>query len=163
MNCCICSCCGTGSWRASCHGRNQVDPPQKKEVRMKVLYSSICHTDARAWKAVMISVLGSSVGAYEFSNGDKRVGAACNYANVQTDSSVPIFGLGAIGVAGWGSTVLLGIHGSPRMLPLHPMELFDGRRIIGNEFITHELPFEKINEALQLLLDGKSLRYVLKF
>lgn len=35
---------------------------------------------------------------------------------------------------GWGLTVILGIHPSPRMLPLHPMELFDGRRIIGSVF-----------------------------
>ena len=31
-------------------------------------------------------------------------------------------------------TVLLGIHPTPRMLPIHPMELFDGRRIIGSVF-----------------------------
>ncbi|KAL6175178.1 hypothetical protein ACLB2K_051821 [Fragaria x ananassa] len=73
------------------------------------------------------------------------------------------------------------------MLPLHPMELFDGRGIIGSvfggfkgksqlprfakecmrgvvnldEFITHELPFEKINDAFQLLVQGQSLRCVL--
>lgn len=88
---------------------------------------------------------------------------------------------------GWGLTVILGIHGTPRMLPLHPMELFDGRRITGttfgdfkgktqlphfveecmsgvinlDEFITHELPFSKINDAFQLLLEGKSLRCIL--
>lgn len=90
---------------------------------------------------------------------------------------------------GWGLTVILGIHPTPRMLNLHPMELFDGRRIVGSvfgdfkgksqlphfvsqclsgavkldEFITHELPFEKISEAFQLLIDGKSLRCVLHF
>ncbi|KAK4421444.1 Alcohol dehydrogenase-like 3 [Sesamum alatum] len=88
---------------------------------------------------------------------------------------------------GWGLTVILGIHPTPRLLPLHPMELFDGRRIVGSvfgdfkgksqlphfahqcmkgevkldEFITHEMPFGKINEALQLLIDGKSLRCLL--
>lgn len=88
---------------------------------------------------------------------------------------------------GWGLTVLLGIHPSPMLLPLHPMELFDGRQIVGSifggfrgktqlpdlakqcmcgilnldEFITHQLPFNKINEALQLLVDGKSLRCLL--
>ncbi|KAK8497172.1 hypothetical protein V6N13_026897 [Hibiscus sabdariffa] len=88
---------------------------------------------------------------------------------------------------GWGLTVLLGIHPSPKLLPLHPMELFDGRQIVGSvfggfkgktqlpklaqqcmcgtlnldEFITHELPFHKINEAFQLLLNGKSLRCLL--
>ncbi|KAL8535644.1 hypothetical protein ACS0TY_011320 [Phlomoides rotata] len=85
---------------------------------------------------------------------------------------------------GWGLTIILGIHPTPRLLPLHPMELFNGRRIVGSvfgdfkgksqlpdfvdqcikgvvkldEFITHEMPFSKINEALQLLIDGKSLR-----
>ncbi|XP_062074706.1 alcohol dehydrogenase-like 4 isoform X1 [Humulus lupulus] len=88
---------------------------------------------------------------------------------------------------GWGFTVVLGIHPTPRMLPIHPMELFDGRRITASvfggfkgktqlpifaqqcmqgvveldKFITHELPFEKINEAFQLLVDGKSLRCIL--
>ncbi|KAL8053294.1 hypothetical protein ABFS82_05G062200 [Erythranthe guttata] len=88
---------------------------------------------------------------------------------------------------GWGLTVLLGVHPTPRMLPLHPMELFDGRKIVASvfgdfkgksqlplfadqcvkgmvkldEFITHEMPFSKINEAMQLLIDGKSLRCLL--
>nr|XP_043606639.1 alcohol dehydrogenase-like 3 [Erigeron canadensis] len=88
---------------------------------------------------------------------------------------------------GWGMTVLLGIHPTPKTLPIHPMELFDGRRIIGStfgdfkgktqlphfvkqcmhgevkldEFITHELPFSEINQAFKLLMDGKSLRCIL--
>lgn len=28
----------------------QVDPPQKMEVRIKILFTSICHTDLSAWK-----------------------------------------------------------------------------------------------------------------
>lgn len=90
---------------------------------------------------------------------------------------------------GWGLTVILGIHPTPRLLPLHPMELFDGRRIVASvfgdfkgksqlpffakqcmqgvvkldEFITHEMPFSHINEAFQLLIDGKSLRCLLHF
>ncbi|KAE8721673.1 Alcohol dehydrogenase 2 [Hibiscus syriacus] len=89
---------------------------------------------------------------------------------------------------GWGLTVLLGIHPSPMLLPLHPMEMFNGRQIIGSvfggfkgktqlprfaqqcmcgtlnldEFITHELPFDQINKAFQLLVDGKSLRCLLQ-
>lgn len=35
---------------------------------------------------------------------------------------------------GWGFTVTLGIHPTPRMLPIHPMELFDGRSIVGSIF-----------------------------
>ncbi|KAF8085051.1 hypothetical protein N665_0684s0003 [Sinapis alba] len=90
--------------------------------------------------------------------------------------------------AGWGSTVLVGIYAMPRTLPLHPMELFDGCTITGSVFggfkpksqlpnfaqqcmkgvvklelfITNELPFEKINDAFQLLRDGKSLRCFLQ-
>ncbi|CAB4280311.1 unnamed protein product [Prunus armeniaca] len=89
---------------------------------------------------------------------------------------------------GWGFTVVLGIHPTPKMLLLHPMELVHGRGIIGSvfggfkgksqlphfaqecmngvvdldKFITHELPFEKINDAFQLLIEGKSLRCVLQ-
>ncbi|EAY77769.1 hypothetical protein OsI_32807 [Oryza sativa Indica Group] len=90
---------------------------------------------------------------------------------------------------GWGLTVVLGIHATPRMLPLHPMELFDGRRITGcvfgdfkgksqlpeivekcmqgeininfDGFITQEMPFADINKAFQLLEEGKSLRCLL--
>ncbi|KAK6122514.1 hypothetical protein DH2020_043742 [Rehmannia glutinosa] len=90
---------------------------------------------------------------------------------------------------GWGLTVLVGVHSTPRLLPLHPMELFYGRKLVGStfgdfkgksqlphfakdcisagvkldEFITHELPLEKINEAFQLLIDGKSLRCLIHF
>ncbi|WVZ58201.1 hypothetical protein U9M48_008490 [Paspalum notatum var. saurae] len=87
---------------------------------------------------------------------------------------------------GWGLTVVLGIHATPKMMPLHPMELFDGRRITGSvfgdfkgksqlpdlvdkcingevninfdAFITHKMPFSDINKAFQLLEEGKSLR-----
>lgn len=34
---------------------------------------------------------------------------------------------------GWGLTVVLGIHSTPKMVPLHPMELY-GRRITGCVF-----------------------------
>ncbi|KAI3955513.1 hypothetical protein MKW98_028458 [Papaver atlanticum] len=90
---------------------------------------------------------------------------------------------------GWGLTVVLGIHPTPNMMPLHPMELFDGRKIVASVFgdfkgksqlpkfaddcisgvvkldgfITHELPFLKINEAFDLLVKGESLRCLLQF
>ncbi|KAA0042643.1 hypothetical protein IC582_022497 [Cucumis melo] len=89
---------------------------------------------------------------------------------------------------GYGTTIMLGIHTSPKLLPLHPMELFSGRKVVASvfggfkgrtqlphfakqcmegvvkldEFITHELPFDKINDAFQLLMDGKSLRCLLQ-
>ncbi|KAF3777598.1 Alcohol dehydrogenase-like 3 [Nymphaea thermarum] len=88
---------------------------------------------------------------------------------------------------GWGMTIIVGIHSSPKMLPLHPMELFDGRGIIGSVFggfkgktqlpglaqkcmkgevnlegfITHELRMQDINQAFKLLNEGKALRCLL--
>lgn len=86
-----------------------------------------------------------------------------------------------------GLTVLLGLDTSPRKISFHPLELFSGRRLVATifggvkgktdlpglvdkymckeisveEFITHELPFSEINQAFDLLLDGKCLRCVL--
>jgi len=31
-----------------------VDPPQKMEVRVKILYSSICHTDLGCWNGTVL-------------------------------------------------------------------------------------------------------------
>ncbi|KAM1025329.1 hypothetical protein ACFX13_039217 [Malus domestica] len=311
----------------------QVDPPQKLEVRIKILFTSICHTDLSAWlgeneaQRAFPRILGHEAsgivesvgeGVMDIKEGDHvvpifngecgeckccksektnicsnsgvngfkkidpeapmkkmtllscgvstGVGAAWNTANVQPASTVAIFGLGSVGLAvaegarargaskiigvdinpdksikgqemgvtnfinptepgkpvherireitdggvdysfecvgnldvlreaflstheGWGFTVILGIHAAPTTLPFHPMELFNGRGIIGSvfggfkgksqlphfakqcmrgvvgldKFITHELPFEKINDAFQLLIEGKSLRCVLQ-
>ncbi|KAG5539385.1 hypothetical protein RHGRI_019805 [Rhododendron griersonianum] len=229
-----------------------VDPPQKMEVRVKILFTSICHTDLSAWQGEsvgegvtdmkegdhVVPIFNGECGDCVYCKRDKTnlcekfrvnpfnkvmandgLGGAWNTANVKPGSTVAVFGLGAVGLAkireitgggvdysfecagnvdvlreaflsthdGWGLTVVLGVHPTPRMLPLHPMELFDGRRIVGSvfgdfkgksqlphfvkecthgevnleEFITHELPFSQINEAFQLLIDGKSLRCLL--
>ncbi|KAL4187342.1 hypothetical protein AMTRI_Chr09g38520 [Amborella trichopoda] len=87
---------------------------------------------------------------------------------------------------GGGLTVILGVHPTPRMLPVHPMELMGGRSMVASAFggfkktqlpdfavkcmngevnlegfITHEMPFSKINEAFKLLAEGKCLRCLL--
>lgn len=33
----------------------EVSPPQKNEVRLKILYTSLCHTDVYFWEAKVIS------------------------------------------------------------------------------------------------------------
>lgn len=39
----------------------RVDPPQKMEVRIKILFTSICHTDLSAWQGeVGISIYMSN-------------------------------------------------------------------------------------------------------
>ncbi|CAE5962143.1 unnamed protein product [Arabidopsis arenosa] len=90
--------------------------------------------------------------------------------------------------SGVGVTVLLGVHASPQLLPIHPMELFQGRSITASVFggfkpktqlpffitqclqgllnldlfISHQLPFHDINKAMQLLHQGKALRCLLR-
>ncbi|KAJ8555938.1 hypothetical protein K7X08_013434 [Anisodus acutangulus] len=57
----------------------QVDPPQKMEVRIKILFTSICHTDLSAWKGEFtVEFLG-----HEASGGGERV--------TEGDHVVPIF------------------------------------------------------------------------
>lgn len=89
---------------------------------------------------------------------------------------------------GWGKAVLVGIEVRPVTLSMHPMKLFSGKEIKGStfgdfkgkshvpnlikmymekalkvdEFVTHELPFDEINEAFKLLMEGKSLRTVMQ-
>ncbi|KMZ74026.1 Alcohol dehydrogenase 2, putative, expressed [Zostera marina] len=306
----------------------EVECPQKMEIRVKILYTSICHTDLTSWLGEneaqqayprifgheasgviesvgegvedlkegdhVIPVFHGECGSCAYCQSDKTnqcekyrvnpmkstmfgdgktrfsikgVGAVWNDANVKEGETIAVFGLGAIGLAviqgarirhaariigidinrdkieigremgmtdfvnpkeldkpvhevingmvkggvdysfecvgnldvlrqaflstrdGWGVTVMIGIHTSPRLLPFHPMELFNGRRIVGSvfggikckthipsivkkyidgtlkldAFITHELPFDEINQAFKLLEEGKSLRCLLHF
>eukprot|EP00249_Psilotum_nudum_P010078 c22318_g2_i1 orf=185-1336(-) len=88
---------------------------------------------------------------------------------------------------GWGKAILVGIESLLSVLSFNPMQFFDGRQISGttfgdfkgkthlphlvdmylrkelkvDEYITHRLPFTKINEAIRLLKEGESLRCVL--
>ncbi|XP_006910820.1 alcohol dehydrogenase 4 isoform X2 [Pteropus alecto] len=90
---------------------------------------------------------------------------------------------------GWGSCTLIGVAMQNKELILSPLELIMGRTINGTLFggwksadsipklvtdyknkkfnldalVTSTLPFDKINEALDLILQGKSIRTILTF
>ncbi|XP_057338007.1 alcohol dehydrogenase class-3 [Microplitis mediator] len=90
---------------------------------------------------------------------------------------------------GWGTSVIVGVAASGQEISTRPFQLVTGRvwkgtafggwkskdsvpklvdeymkkKLILDEFITHEMPFDKINEGFQLLHSGKCLRAVLKF
>ncbi|KAI3873892.1 hypothetical protein MKW98_001541 [Papaver atlanticum] len=92
-----------------------------------------------------------------------------------------------IWLQGWGQTIILGVemHGAP--LSINTYELLRGKRIEGSffggikaktdipllaqsyldkelnldGFITHEIGFEEINTAFDLLIQGKSLRCII--
>ncbi|KAK2586428.1 hypothetical protein KPH14_010708 [Odynerus spinipes] len=90
---------------------------------------------------------------------------------------------------GWGTSVIVGIAAAGEEISTRPFQLVTGRTWKGtafggwkskksvpklvdeymskklplDEFITHDFPFEKINEAFELLHSGQCLRAVLKY
>lgn len=90
---------------------------------------------------------------------------------------------------GWGESIIIGVAASGQEISTRPFQLVTGRVWKGSafggvkgrtqlpdyverymkgeikidEFITHKMPFDKINEAFDLLHEGKSIRTVLHF
>lgn len=90
---------------------------------------------------------------------------------------------------GWGESVIIGVAGAGEEISTRPFQLVTGRVWRGSafggvkgrselpgyvqrymdgeikidEFITHEMPFARINEAFELLEAGKSIRSVLHY
>ncbi|KAM6071952.1 uncharacterized protein LJ206_010284 [Theristicus caerulescens] len=89
---------------------------------------------------------------------------------------------------GWGVSVIVGVAAAGQEISTRPFQLVTGRtwkgtafggwksvdsvpklvtdymskKIKVDEFVTHTLPFDKINEAFELMHTGKSIRTVLK-
>lgn len=90
---------------------------------------------------------------------------------------------------GWGESIIIGVAGAGQEISTRPFQLVTGRVWKGSafggvkgrsqlpgyvdrymkgeikidEFITHDMPFDKINEAFDLLHEGKSIRTVLHY
>ncbi len=90
---------------------------------------------------------------------------------------------------GWGESIIIGVAGAGQEIKTRPFQLVTGRvwkgsafggvkgrsqlpsmvqdamagKIKLDPFITHQLPLEKINEAFDLLHEGKSIRTVIHF
>ncbi|MGB3609841.1 MAG: S-(hydroxymethyl)glutathione dehydrogenase/class III alcohol dehydrogenase [Cellvibrio sp.] len=90
---------------------------------------------------------------------------------------------------GWGESIIIGVAGAGQEISTRPFQLVTGRVWKGSafggvkgrsqlpgyveqymrgeikidEFITHDMAFEKINEAFDLLHEGKSIRTVLHY
>lgn len=88
---------------------------------------------------------------------------------------------------GWGKTVVLGMEMHGTLLSLNPYEILKGRSIVGSlfggikaksdipvlaqkvidkelhldGFVSHQVNFEDINQAFDLLLQGKSIRCII--
>ncbi|MGQ7245933.1 S-(hydroxymethyl)glutathione dehydrogenase/class III alcohol dehydrogenase [Halomonas sp. V046] len=90
---------------------------------------------------------------------------------------------------GWGESIVIGVAGAGEEIATRPFQLVTGRVWKGSafggvkgrsqlpgyverymngeinidDFITHNMPFEKINEAFELLHNGESIRTVLHY
>ncbi|GFQ80595.1 alcohol dehydrogenase class-3, partial [Trichonephila clavata] len=90
---------------------------------------------------------------------------------------------------GWGQSVIIGVAGSGQEISTRPFQLVTGRvwkgsafggwksrdsvpklveqymngKLMIDEFVTLEFPFQEINQAFLLLHSGKALRSVLNF
>lgn len=90
---------------------------------------------------------------------------------------------------GWGKCIVIGVAGAGQKMHVKPFLLVTGRSLSGSayggvkgrsqlpgyvdqymdgklkidEFITHNLPLERINEAFDLLHQGKSIRSIIHF
>ena len=90
---------------------------------------------------------------------------------------------------GWGESIIIGVAGSGEEISTRPFQLVTGRVWKGTAFggargrtdvpkivdwymedkiniddlITHKMPLENINDAFQLMHDGKSIRSVIEF
>jgi S-(hydroxymethyl)glutathione dehydrogenase/alcohol dehydrogenase len=90
---------------------------------------------------------------------------------------------------GWGESVIIGVAGAGEEIATRPFQLVTGRVWRGtafggvkgrtelpgyvdrylagelkvDEFVTHNMPLDKINEAFDLMHHGKSIRSVIQF
>ena len=90
---------------------------------------------------------------------------------------------------GWGQSVIIGVAGAGKEISTRPFQLVTGRRWLGTAFggvkgrsqlpgmvedamkgdiqlapfVTHTLPLKRINEAFDLMHEGKSIRTVIHF
>ena len=90
---------------------------------------------------------------------------------------------------GWGESTIIGVAGAGQEIRTRPFQLVTGRVWRGSafggvkgrtdlpgmversmrgeikldDFITHEMPLDRINEAFDLMHDGKSIRTVIRF
>ncbi|QDW66542.1 S-(hydroxymethyl)glutathione dehydrogenase/class III alcohol dehydrogenase [Luteimonas granuli] len=90
---------------------------------------------------------------------------------------------------GWGQSVIIGVAGAGQEISTRPFQLVTGRKWMGTAFggvkgrtelpgmvedamagrirlepfVTHTLPLERINEAFDLMHEGKSIRTVIRY
>ncbi|KAK6114993.1 hypothetical protein DH2020_007262 [Rehmannia glutinosa] len=159
----------------------EVAPPQKMEVRLKILFTSLCHTDVYFWEAkaqdsVFPRILGhEAAGEYTVVHAgsvakinplaplDKvcvlscgistGLGATLNVAKPKKGSSVAIFGLGAVGLAAAEGARLAG---ASRVIgvDLNPSRFEEAKRFGVTEFVNPKDHSKPVQEVIAEMTDG---------
>ncbi|KAL4308184.1 hypothetical protein GQ457_01G028330 [Hibiscus cannabinus] len=169
----------------------EVAPPQKNEVRIKILFTSLCHTDVYFWDAK-----GQNPMFPRILDHDKPVQEViAEMTGGGVDRSVECTGSIQAMISafecvhdGWGVAVLVGVPNKDDAFKTHPVNLLNERTLKGtffgnykprtdipavvekymnkelelDKFITHSVPFSEINKAFELMLAGEGLRCVIR-
>ncbi|XP_015989081.1 all-trans-retinol dehydrogenase [NAD(+)] ADH4 isoform X2 [Rousettus aegyptiacus] len=153
-----------------------VDINSEKFTKAKALGATDCLNPRDQQKPIQDVIIEMTNGGVDFAfdcvGGTEVMKAALNCTTV-----------------GWGSCTLIGVAMDSKEMILSPLEILMGRTVNGTFFggwkskdsipklvtdyknkkfnldvlITNTLPFDKINEAFDLMLQGKSIRTVLTF
>ncbi|XP_036196275.1 all-trans-retinol dehydrogenase [NAD(+)] ADH4-like isoform X1 [Myotis myotis] len=153
-----------------------VDINSEKFAKAKALGATDCLNPRDLQKPVQEVIIDMTGGGVDFAldcaGGSEAMKAALDCTTV-----------------GWGSCTLIGVAIGDKGLTVSPIEILMGRTINGTLFggckgrdsipklvtdyknkkfnldalVTHTLPFDKINEAFDLMHQGKSIRTVLTF
>nr|GEU53546.1 alcohol dehydrogenase 2-like [Tanacetum cinerariifolium] len=170
----------------------EVAPPQKMEVRVKILVTALCHTDVYFWEAKKFGVT-EFVNPKDYEKPVQEVIAEMTNGGV--DRSIECTGhIDAMISAfecvhdGWGVAVLVGVPHKDAVFKTSPLNLLNERTLKGTffgnykprsdipsvvekymnkeleleKFITHEVPFSEINKAFDLMLKGEGLRCIIR-
>ncbi|KAK4370775.1 hypothetical protein RND71_010250 [Anisodus tanguticus] len=164
----------------------ELSPPQTMEIRVKVVCTSLCRSDVTAWLSQVAQgakmrgasqIIGVDTMQEKYEKA-KAFGVTDFLNPNDTDESIP---------QGWGLTVTLGVPKLNPMVTAHYGLLLTGRTLTGSLFggwkpkseipslvdmylkkeieiddlITHNLPFEDINTAFDLMKNRTCLRCVI--
>ncbi|XP_036116852.1 all-trans-retinol dehydrogenase [NAD(+)] ADH4-like [Molossus molossus] len=153
-----------------------IDINSEKFAKAKALGATDCLNPRDLQKPIQEAIIEMTNGGVDFAfdcaGGSETMKAALDCTTV-----------------GWGSCTLIGVAIGDKGLTISPIEIIMGRNINGTSFggwkgrdsvpklvtdyknkkfnldalVTHTLPFEKINEAFDLMHQGKSIRTILIF
>ncbi|KAB1220914.1 Alcohol dehydrogenase class-P [Morella rubra] len=119
----------------------EVAPPQTNEVRVKILFTSLCHTDVYFWEArgrhhCFLAYLVTKL---------EGLGATLNVAKPKKGQSVAVFGMGAVGLAAAegarmaGASRIIGVD-------LNPSRFEEAKKFGVTEFVNpkdHDKPVQE--------------------